>query len=300
MRARRIVVVLLAAVVVLLVAGCKRKPPKAGTPCTKEGDFVCADDKTRMACTGGTWVMEHCLSCTQTTSRGLGGSSSMSSYIGCVAGGIGPEGAACTGDTWDCDDNGKTLVRCMDGKYRRFACRGKEACHRSDTKISCDHSLADANDACTSEGLAACSSDMSTMLKCNAGKFTPVMHCGGPKRCQLLPDSKMECDNSTANVGDLCIAGATCSMDGKSILDCKNNKETLFRTCRGADPKCVRGGDLVNCNEPSTGEVGDGCQPGAACSSDKKQFLECKDGKFVATHKCKSCTVKGDRVNCNF
>src|SRR5690349_5412292 len=84
-----------------LFVACKAKPPKPGSPCKKEGATTCVDKTSRVVCKNGKNILEKCVSCEQTKSSGIGSSSETSFFAGCIAGGIGPEGAPCEGESFD-------------------------------------------------------------------------------------------------------------------------------------------------------------------------------------------------------
>ena len=297
---RRRARVLFVVVLLLAVFACKKKTPKAGDPCRKEGDFTCTTGTQRMVCTGGKYVEETCTECTQ--KKGFGSSSSF--FAGCVVGGVGPEGSACPSeDSTDCDGAG-VVVKCTGGTYHHYKCGGPNGCRHSLTGVSCDQSVGAEGDPCREENDAACSADKKNMLHCKSGKLVADRTCKGPKSCAV--DGKdgsrmtLECDTSLGDVGDPCGSGGTCSTDRSAVVICNAGKYELYNRCRGANPHCLSVGDASRCAEPGISEVGDPCTGvGAACSGDGKAFLECKNGAWAQAAKCKSCKVTGTDVTCS-
>lgn len=294
---RRRALVLLFVVLTIALFACKKKVPKAGDLCTKEGDFTCASNTKRMVCTKGKYIEETCTECTQKK----GFNSSSYSYAGCVAGGVGPEGAACPAeDSVDCD--GTDLVKCTNGTYHHFKCGGSGACKHTLTGVSCDATIGNEGEACREDGDAACSPDKQSMLHCKSGKLVKDRTCKGPNGCVVEPKvgSKfnLECDITMGDPGDPCGSGGACSTDKSEIVVCKDGKYVVSQKCRGTDPHCNREGDRVRCAGPGVSEVGDPCTNGAACSPDGKAFLDCKNGAYAQTSKCKSCKLVGTEIIC--
>ena len=294
---RRRALVLFLVLLSLTVLACKKKAPKAGDICTKEGDFVCAAETKRMVCMSGKYVEESCTECTQ--KKGL--NSSSYSYAGCHAIGVGPEGSACPAEgSFDCD--GTQFVKCINGTYHHFKCGGADGCKSKPGAVVCDTSVGTAGDACAEEDNPACSPDKKNMLHCKGGKLVAERTCKGPKSCTIEQKPgetfSINCDTSLGDVGDVCVQGGACSSDKSSVVLCKDNKYVLGTKCRGADPHCVDDGTKIHCADPGVSEVGDPCTDGAACSGDGKAFLECQNGAWKQTSKCKSCKVAAGEVTC--
>jgi hypothetical protein len=299
---RRAQLVAFALLTAVLTVACKAKPPKPGTTCTKEGQSTCLDKTSRIHCTNGKNVLERCVSCEQTKHGGLLSSSEMSTFAGCVAGGIGPEGAACDGQTSDCD--GRTLVQCVDHKFHRVPCGGTGGCTHQLDGVSCDSTIASLGEACR-EGRFACAADKLSQLTCQNGAFVLQKTCRGPKGCSVEPPTTkgtltLDCDSSVGVIGEACVDGGACSTDKTSILKCVNGKYATYKRCRGTVAECKLDGKQLVCAEAGIGQAGDPCESGAACSADGKSFLECKSGAYALSHACRTCKTTGDRVNCQF
>lgn len=224
-------------------------------------------------------------------------------------------GDSCTVDVAACYDP-EQILYCVNGKFAPFPCKGKKGCwertNSGKEEVFCDMSGNEEGDACWTsqvvseskkeikraggqEGKGACSSDGKAMILCNDGKITHTQ-CRGPKGCER-DGTDLFCDLSVAKEGDACEGnGAACSLDGKAMLKCVNGKSTLVSHCRGTP--CRIENKQVLC-DGSIAEPGDPCEEGrAACSVDKKSFLECKGGKLAETAKCKACVVDGTMVRC--
>lgn len=267
---------------------CRHKA-KAGDACAEEGKFVCADPTTRLVCTDGKFSLERCASCEQTSSSGFGTTSSFESFSGCVRGGVGPEGSACSGESFDCTADGKEEVRCEGAAYKHYPCRGKGGCTHALSGVVCDDDQALAGDACHGEG-AACTTDSKGMLECEKGVFVLATACGGPEGCTVTSD-KVHCDTTVSKVGDPCRAGAGCSADKSEVIGCVDGKFAVNSVCRGADPACEidHASNKARCKE-MWAQDGDPCTgTEVACTVDGHTFLQCKDGKYGFRAKCKSC-----------
>jgi hypothetical protein len=88
---------------------------------------------------------------------------------------------------------------------------------------------------------------------------------------------------------------AACSPDGKSFLECENDRLVVTLTCKG--PKGCRStdhGKSVSCDY-TRAEENDPCNvKDWACSTDGKMELRCDGEKFIAAHACggpEGCTV---------
>jgi hypothetical protein len=111
--------------------------------------------------------------------------------------------------------------------------------------------------------------------------FLSLFGCGAPMA------------NDTCNAtGFLCEAAS-------SALECRAGKWVSL-PCRGPNG-CKREGEVVKCDMTGNA-IDDACASTAEgkglCSADSKATLECRDGKLVQTHTCRSCSVAADVVTC--
>lgn len=218
-----------------------------GDPCPAalDGYSVCrADRKTRAMCKGGKYVVESCTGedgCT-TESPGM---------ARCDRGDPAP-GESCTSDArlQFCASDKKAFVTCKDGKFVvRQKCPGPNGCRNmSAGVISCDPNGAFAvgDDCFFLQNV--CTQDGKTLLGCKDGKFALDKECPGPKRC-----SGIQCDTGVAVENEPCIVGDTaCSLDKKSLLECKAPKKpedeptyTIAKKCKTA---CVPRDGKLECD----------------------------------------------------
>lgn len=286
----------LVAVLVLSFAGCKPPPPVPGTPCKTEQEWTCLSATSRAVCEAGEWRVDHCVSCSEEKSSGLFSSSGRKSASGCLRGGIGAEGAPCHGESFDCD--GIEKVKCIDGVFRRFPCRGPKGCrHDEEGLLVCDYGNAREGDPCDSK-VKTCAPDKKALIACVDGHFKRVQSCLGPKGC-THEGKEWTCDLTIGRVGEPCEGGGACSEERDALVACRDGKYEVARTCRG-EPRCEVGEDSVACAHPELAEPGDACMAGNnACSMDHKSLLGCEDGKFVPKKACKKgCTFKGTTLSC--
>ena len=84
-----------------------------------------------------------------------------------------------------------------------------------------------------------CTPDKKGMLKCEKHKWTFVQACLGERGC-ALESKRVTCDNSVAQVGDVCREEEhyACSGDKKAALVCRSNKFVQVNLCKG--PKGCR------------------------------------------------------------
>jgi hypothetical protein len=284
--------VLAALLTLSTVGGCKileKLGPHEGDSCS--GDVaVCRGHDFALACHNKKYVQTKC---------------------------AGPEGCSVKGETLLCDFSTATAddkcpaewddqakchgsdayVECHDGHYRPFECRGPKGCATADKKVACDMSVVKEGDACSEEGSASCSKDKTTFYSCKNGTMGEATPCRGPNGCSVNPGNKIGCDKSASLENDPCdAAGAACTPDGAKMLTCLDGKMSLKHVCRGGP--CKVENDTVQCTNWGIGDVGDPCtNDAAACSSDGKAFLKCKDGKFAAARQCK-CETTGTDVRC--
>lgn len=144
-------------------------------------------------------------------------------------------------------DGKQTIITCKGGKWEAVSCKGPEGCAEQGAIVKCDETLAAEGDPCGSQTDEhySCSTDKKSQLKCESGKWKMVGKCGGPKACEAKFPF-VNCDNSISAVGDPCAkeGDASCSTDGKAILECKGGKFAETQKCDG---KCKAEGLFVKC-----------------------------------------------------
>ncbi|MFO0611617.1 MAG: hypothetical protein U0414_03445 [Polyangiaceae bacterium] len=161
-------------------------------------------------------------------------------------------GDRCEGRKAACSTDKTRELTC--GKDERMevamTCKGPNGCRvdAGGDSISCDTTLADADDPCSGDD-SACSTDHHRQLRCQAGKFAITSTCKGPDGCTLTPKSggyTLSCDDHVADVGDPCFDAkrVACSSDKKSFLTCTAQRFAVDRACpKGCDVKKVAGTD---------------------------------------------------------
>ena len=211
-------------------------------------------------------------------------------------------GDSCQKGTAACLDE-RTQLACQAGFYVAVPCKGVKGCYPAGNLSVCDVSGNAAGDACSTddEGKGTCTADAKSALECSGGKYD-VMPCKGPKGCQL-DGGTWTCDTSVADEGDRCSgSGSACATDGKRLLGCVGGKFAPKWACRGPLGCRDTGGGQLSCDY-SIAEIGDACgSEGAACTADRKQMLECKDGKFSLRSHCRGpegCKDAGAELTCD-
>lgn len=142
----------------------------------------------------------------------------------------------------------KTEMWCQDGKLATGPCKGPKGCTTEGTTMRCDISANAVGEPCSpdDQDAAACTADGKSMVVCEKGKYA-IRPCRGPKACKEL--GKVDCDESMAQLGDACSgAGYKCSVDGKSLLQCKDGKAALDEKCPEGE-SCKVAGNEVGCSK---------------------------------------------------
>lgn len=226
-----------------IAAGCK---PKAGGTCKLEAKEICVGDKTALACHDGKWEEMPC--------RGSAGCSKSGKEDLC------DQSAANEKDTCNlpsdvlCTDDKKAMLECKGNKWTASqSCLGVRGCTMLEPKkVSCDNTVANPGEPCRDENDYACSPDAKTVVVCHDKKFTTGAICRGKGGCRVTGekgDTKVECDDSVARVGDPCEKEGhySCADDEKTIVKCKGKKYEVDDTCKRKGEKCSVRGDLVGC-----------------------------------------------------
>jgi hypothetical protein len=235
--------VLLALVIFVAAAGCK---PKAGGSCKIETKEVCVDDKKALACHDGKWEEMIC--------KGTDGCSKNGTLEKPCDQGVAEDKDVCNlADDYVCTSDKKGMLQCTKNKWTLVqSCLGERACAIDKKKVTCDNSIANLGDTCREEDDYACTPDKKGALACRSGKFVQASLCKGPKGCRVTGGKdqgyKVECDDSIANVGDVCEKEDhwSCTADERTILKCHAKKFDVDDRCKPKE-KCGIKGGLVGC-----------------------------------------------------
>jgi len=206
-----------------------------------------------------------------------------------------------------CTDTASAML-CNAGTLVTLPCRGPHGCQGTGTASQCDDDLALEGDYCqtTLNENWSCSTDHKKELLCKDGKFQVARACKGPKSCQIQGNT-IECDDSMADVGDVCVeepgdSNYGCSLDKQIEVVCKNGKFQPSNSCRGLKG-CSISSNTVTCDQ-SMAREGELCRPvdNYSCTADAKQMLKCAATmKWAKEKDCKKngCKVKGHEVSCD-
>lgn len=219
------------------IEGCCSKlgdaKPKVGDPCTK-GTGACLDAKNQLACQAGKFVSIPC--------KGAAGCVESGTSLRCDVSGN-ETGDLCSAEdegTGVCTPDGKEMVKCVGGKFRRDVCDGRKGC----TENTC-YTRIKVGDPCD-RGKSDCA-DEKTELTCQAGKFIATP-CKGPKGCHEEA-SQVVCDVSGNVAGDPCSTddegAGQCGIDRKTLVKCEKGKYAI-EACTGSKG-CVTKGHEHTC-----------------------------------------------------
>ena len=283
----------------VLAAGCDTKP-RDGKDCDKKTDSVlCSDPKTRLSCDGEKWRGEACL--------GPKGCEAGALFVSCDTS-LANEASPCgKNDKFACTLDQKSMMRCKEGKWARTeSCAGPAGCNASGMFVKCDNSVVIEGDLCENDLekkkiSSGCAADKKSLLSCKDNAWKKVETCAGPDGCSS--GLGVRCDGPVVNAGDFCIRGDeddfACAVDKKSTLRCETTGWTLARKCLGPEG-CTSGWNSIKCDD-SVQDLGDACtkDDAAACSTDGKTILLCKDGKFIKSRICpKACKISYSTIEC--
>jgi hypothetical protein len=224
---------MIAALLISALSGGCKGTPKVGDPCT-QGQGVCADPKSMLACIKGVFAATPCQGPTGCVTKDKASECDNS---------LSSAGDACDeiGD-YACSVDKKTALSCKDNKFVvEETCKGPRACTLKTDGLYCDNDIADPGDPCHTAGDYACTSDKKLALKCgDAHTMDPLNSCKGAKGCRVLevPEQRRVefiCDDAVADVNDPCDEDgeSACSIDRKALLKCAHNKFQLQGTCAG-------------------------------------------------------------------
>jgi hypothetical protein len=152
---------------------------------------------------------------------------------------------------YGCSTDKKAELLCKDGRWTRIRqCLAPEGCDSMLLSISCKGPTAKPGDLCDPGDKPdyACSADGKATIVCQGAPAWRIDRaCLGEKGCtsSILG---IECDTSVAALGEACgkEGNAACSMDGKTVLECKSGKYAVSHKCRKA---CKVSGVLVHCED---------------------------------------------------
>jgi hypothetical protein len=173
---------------------------------------------------------------------------------------------------------------CQGGQWRSFPCAGPDACASGGGTTTCDISgnKPDDNCAAADNGKSVCGAGGKERVRCVDGKIERQM-CRGPKGCTENGD-ETTCDMSINTAGEACTheGTASCSLDQKEQLTCKNGQWLAVAKCRGAGGCYLSPENQIACDQ-SIGVKGEVCfQEGTgACTPDRRAEVICKHGRFA-------------------
>jgi hypothetical protein len=287
-----------AAVAVLAAVCLVDCKPSAGSSCTKNYDS-CDSPTARYACMTGKYVLESC--------KGPDGCKETPKGVTCDAS-RGDVGDPCaSANQYACSVDGKSRLRCDEGKLAFVARCSKDGCSVDDNGgAHCNDPYAKVGDTCkmlpgqTERAAGACNEDFKSELRCQGGKMALTHQCRGEQGCTPLTSGPW-CDRSMGILGDDCDPNVpefsvACESTKDTMLTCQNNKLSKVVRC-GGEGKCyVRqyGQDGFShyqavCDQ-SLALIGEECvKDGAlACAQDLQSRLVCSNGKFALDKLCKS------------
>lgn len=216
-------------------------------------------------------------------------------------------GASCKIDFREYCTDDKHALACHDNKWEEISCKGPDGCQKKGNDFVCDQSVADDKELCNLPDDFVCTPDKKGMLQCVKHRWTFVQACLGERGC-ALEAKRVTCDNSIAQVGDVCREEEdyACSGDKKAALVCRSNKFVQVNLCKGPKGCRITGdktaGYKVECDD-SIAAQGDACEKEEhySCSADEKVILKCKGKKFEVEEKCRpkeKCQIRGGQVGC--
>jgi hypothetical protein len=172
---------------------------------------------------------------------------------------------------------------CQGGQWRSFPCDGPDACSTSGGTTTCDISGNKADDKCAAadSGKSACAAGGKELVSCVDGRIQRQA-CRGPKGCAEDGD-KTACDMTINSAGEACTTegSASCSLDQKEQLNCKNGTWISTAPCRG--PRgCYLAEEKIWCDQ-SLAKKGEVCLHDGAgtCTMDSRAELICKNGRWT-------------------
>jgi hypothetical protein len=226
------------------------------------------------------------------------------SFAGCAP----KAGGACKREAREVCSADKQALACHDGKWEEMSCRGPAGCAKGGSEGVCDQSIVEEKDVCNVVNDFVCATDKKSMLACTKNRWAFSQACLGERGCSMDQPKKVVCDNSIANVGDVCREEDDygCSPDKRNAIVCRSGKFVLANNCRGKNGCRVTGdkaaGFKAECDD-SVAEIGDVCsrEGNYSCAPDEKQIVKCTAQKFVGDEKCKKnekCGIRGGQIGC--
>jgi hypothetical protein len=216
--------------VLVVLSACNEK---VGGKCVA-GQAVCADKTSALTCgSDGKFAPMPC--------RGSHGCVKTGGTIQCDNS-VAQDQDVCNEDNdVACSVDKKAALECHNGKFGvGETCKGIKGCEIKKDKIVCDNDISDPDDPCHFDNDYACTSDKLFVLKCIDHKMKKLNSCRGTKSCRIfeLPEEKkveFVCDDTVAQLNDPCDEEGehACSMDKKSIFECKSAVFTMLKACNG-------------------------------------------------------------------
>jgi hypothetical protein len=196
--------------------------------------------------------------------------------------------------------------------WKSVSCRGAKGCARAGDEDECDDTVASAGDPCPRNPPLdyACSMDHSTALVCKDGRFDLWRRCRGPEGCGVVDGRNVRCDTSLGEADDPCEHAGTfsCSVDGKTMLECDGRTLVAASSCRGPKACSFERGEMgaephkIDCDDGLALD-GDPCaQPRRiACTLDHKVELVCDGHRFGKKRECRrsDCRIEGTELFCD-
>jgi hypothetical protein len=219
----------------LAAAGCK---PAVGSAC-KPDETRCLGKTAQLSCHAGKFIETPC--------KGPAGCSTSEAGVRCDISGNQAGDRCSDADEGAASCAGRRMIVCRGGRYVFAECRGPRGCANEGGRAVCDASLAQTGDACSKEGLKACSEDGTQVLTCQASKMRFFYFCRGKAGCAAT-SGKLNCDMSLAALKDPCDGSMegkhACSEEGGSILVCRAGQFVLDERCPARKSCSTEGGGI--------------------------------------------------------
>ncbi len=200
---------------------CDESGNSAGDACWEDKTSLCStDSKAMLSCVDHKVTRLECLGASGCTSDSAKVHCDLSvSTVGAPC--DNPKNAACSAD-------GKSKLNCTNG-HLEVGSLCSDGCKVEHDTVYCDGSSGKVGDPCA-DGATVCTIDHKSLLKCQGSHWAFGDHCRGAEGCKTTRD-KWSCDSSVAEVGESCTDGAACSVDGKAMLVCENQKLVVKHKC---------------------------------------------------------------------
>ncbi len=214
---------------------CDYSTAKDGDACPGKDEATCDGASTRVNCKNGVVQRESC--------RGPEGCNVYdANYVFCDSS-LAQVGDPCK-DGWACSPDHQAALECRDGKMAlASSCHGPKGCGARDHQVTCDSSIVELGEPCSTPREGGCSRDGGSILGCREGTFVVMHVCRGPQKC-ATKDHQPDCDMVLAEAGDPCEGEvAACTPDGKTFLRCKSGAYAVDSHCT----RCFAEGEKILC-----------------------------------------------------